>query len=259
MQIFFVRHGQAIHNVANETGEAYNPKKIVLTERGKLQSKLTGKYIENVYGNDFDIVYTSPATRCKETCKIITKELRYNGEIIINKKLQELYDGNKMDGLPQEEASRMFNEFGLGKMVKDADKKENFFEKIELYKEFRKKFADTLGGYSVDDADRNLKKFLKKLKKKEYKKVLVISHSSIMSAIQNLVCGIDIYNVFLRTSLFEQSTFDNKNPISRIESGNCSMMIFELVGKKFRLVMPINNIYLKDKIQTGGSNEEFND
>jgi broad specificity phosphatase PhoE/CubicO group peptidase (beta-lactamase class C family) len=259
MKVFFVRHGQAIHNVANETKEAYDPNNIVLTERGKLQAKLTGEYIKEVYGTDFDIVYTSPLIRCKETCKIITKELGYNGEIIKNRSLREIYEGSKMDGLSLEERDKIIKESGLDKMMENIDKEKNFFKKLELGKEVDKKGSEILGGYPREEAGENLKKFLKKLKKKDYKKVLIISHGDAMSAIQNIVCNIDIYNILLRTCLYEQTTYNNKNPIPTIETGNCCIMALELVDKKFRLVMPMNNLHLKDKIQSGGTNEEFND
>jgi broad specificity phosphatase PhoE/CubicO group peptidase (beta-lactamase class C family) len=258
MKVFFVRHGQATHNVANETGEAYDPNNIVLTDRGKTQAKLTGEYIKEVYGTDFDIVYTSPATRCKETGKIIMKELGYDGKFIKNKKLREILEGNKLDGMSNEEGSKEFEEAGLAKMIENTRNEKSYFKKIEKYKEFRNKFQVLFGGYSFDDACVNLTKFLKKLKKKDYKKVLIVTHSSVMPVVQNIVCNVDIYNEFLQICAYEQTTFNNKNPIPKIESNNCCIMALELVDKKFRLVMPMNNLHLKDKIQTGGSNEEFN-
>jgi broad specificity phosphatase PhoE len=85
-RIIFVRHGESTENKASTDNKSYDPNNIKLTELGKQQAMITGKYLYKIFGK-FDKVYSSPATRCKETANIIMEEINHKKKLDINENI----------------------------------------------------------------------------------------------------------------------------------------------------------------------------
>lgn len=83
----FIRHGEGDHNVkCIYSGKSDNPHH--LTEVGKKQVQETCKNI-----GEFDIIITSPFVRTRETADILKRECGFQGEIIVDDRVRELYFG----------------------------------------------------------------------------------------------------------------------------------------------------------------------
>lgn len=246
MQIIFVRHGQSTQNIAIETGEAYDSKNIILTERGKEQAKITGKYLYDTFGK-FDKVYCSTLTRCKQTAEHICKEIKYINKITYEESLRETYEGGKIQGMSKDEVKKFVeNNDELNKITENMENEKDPYKKVNWNKAGHDMWKNYNGGYSRDEAFKNLKKFQKKIKKQNYNKVLVVTHGGIIEMISKIVSKIDIYNDDLIICSKEQSTFVNEKTIEMIELGNCSIMGLLLENNKYQLVIPWNNLHLKD-------------
>jgi broad specificity phosphatase PhoE len=191
MEIIFVRHGESIANVAKEKGTSYDATNIPLTPKGIKQATQTSIHLSKIF-NKFDIVITSPMLRCAETTEIILANLDYKKEIIIDDRLIESgcnYD--VLEGLSKEQWNKK-----IPTELKELEKKQseelNPFKKIKLQKQFRI-LRDKLLPYSPTkyEAWDNWINFLAELSTKSYKRVLIISHSTTMAGIMQIICGID--------------------------------------------------------------------
>ncbi len=90
-QFIFVRHGEGDHNVAHiYSGDVKNEHH--LTEKGREQIKKTAKRLQS-----FDVLVASPFVRTQETAEILKKECKFEGEIITDSRVQELFFG-KLEG-----------------------------------------------------------------------------------------------------------------------------------------------------------------
>ncbi len=87
-KFLFVRHGEGDHNVAHiYSGNVKNEHH--LTEKGRAQVTATAKHIRN-----FDVLVASPFIRTQETAEILKKECKFEGEIITDDRVRELFFGN---------------------------------------------------------------------------------------------------------------------------------------------------------------------
>ncbi len=87
-KFLFVRHGEGDHNVAHiYSGDVKNEHH--LTEKGRAQITETAKHIRN-----FDVLVASPFIRTQETAEILKKECKFEGEIITDARVQELFFGS---------------------------------------------------------------------------------------------------------------------------------------------------------------------
>ena len=132
-RIIFVRHGQSTQNKAYTDNKSYDKNSVKLTDEGKKQAMITGKYLYKVFGK-FDKVYSSPATRCIETANIIMKEINHKKKLDIDESLIEIgYKSNKLDGLSKDESYKLYNSFTLN-LPKDK-----LFNGIKTFKQYEKK------------------------------------------------------------------------------------------------------------------------
>lgn len=67
MKVYLVRHGQSLGNPEGQFQAPDNP----LSDIGKRQAKILAKRLRKV---SFDVIYTSPLARARETSEIISKE-----------------------------------------------------------------------------------------------------------------------------------------------------------------------------------------
>jgi len=246
-RIIFVRHGESTENVASIAGKSYDKNKITLTKNGKNQAKITGEYLNKVFGK-FDKVYSSPVRRCIETSNNIIKQINYKDSIIIDDNLAEMgYISNNLDGLSKEEKQKIFDNTKLDNLPKDK-----IFNGISNWEQFEKKINETKNPFDKLQLTRlfprfekmpafdvkpnskelkgNLKRFFKNVKKTKYNNILVITHGGCIGMIQKILCNID------ETSI-EFNKFGDKN--------NCCIVCVGLENNKYSLVAPASIKHLE--------------
>ena len=234
MEIVFVRHGESTGNVNNKNNIKFDPKKVVLTSKGKKQAKTTGKFLKIF--DKFDIIISSTMPRCIQTSNYIASELGYKKEnILCDKRLIEagnIYD--ELDGLTKEEFNKV-----VPKQLKDIKQKisleKNPFKRLELQSKFRKLRNKKLKYNPTNiQAWNNYIKFLNWLKKQKYKRVLVVSHSYTMVVIMKILCNININDeiTIIRSG-------KSKNDVE-----NCSIMCVKKIKNKLELVSATEDQHL---------------
>ena len=181
-KIIFVRHGESTENKASKDNKSYDKNNITLTNEGKKQAKITGKYLYKIFGK-FDKVYSSPATRCINTANIIMDEINYKKKINIDELLVEIgYKFNIMDGLSKDEKNNIFDSIKLN-LPKDK-----LFNGIKNFRQLEKIIEETVNPYdriklyniwneiekedlkikpNTSQVKNNIKKFLNNLKKSD--------------------------------------------------------------------------------------------
>lgn len=75
MKLYFVRHGQSV-DASNSLHQTFESP---LSNLGQKQAKFLGKRLQNI---KFDLIYTSPFHRARETAEIINKTLRTKMEVM---------------------------------------------------------------------------------------------------------------------------------------------------------------------------------
>jgi len=233
-QIVFVRHGESTQNFAEDFGKEYDINNIVLTKKGIHQAEITGKYLKKIYGK-FDIIYSSPITRCVETSKIFMKHLNYSFNNLIQDPL--LIEAGEFNHDFFESAIK--EDKKSVKLEKAVYNELNPFKKLDLSKLFYKRFSEY---YNVDPNDegvyRNYTKFLDKIKRSSHKKILVIAHAGTLVDIQKIICGVSLENDIISFCVSNDST----NP--KCDCGNCSIMCVKFVDNKHELITPPDNSHL---------------
>ena len=80
INIYFVRHGQAYHNISDDFYSKDNIDAL-LTPTGLIQSEEVGLKLQNI---KFTKIYCSPLSRCIQTCNNILKYNNFDSEYIID-------------------------------------------------------------------------------------------------------------------------------------------------------------------------------
>lgn len=237
MKIFFVRHAQTQANIDNSNytlDDTLHP----ITVRGEHQAMHTGKYLKNKFGK-FDLIISSPRLRCIQTAKLISNEIDYKDDIIINKLIIE--DISKIgSGKSKKEVfekilkkNKKFRE-----LHKQLMKSKDPFECINLKKKLDN-IADTILKLSSKDTHKNLINFLNQLKNLNYESILVVSHGGILEQIQKIIT-----NTTLTTLKIYSGDNDKCIKTSQYEDGNTKLMACLLKNGKFKLVIPNNTLHL---------------
>lgn len=260
-RIIFVRHGESTENKAYTDNKSYDPNNIKLTDEGKKQAMITGKYLYKIFGK-FDKVYSSPATRCKETANIIMEEIHHKKKLDIDELLIEVgYNHHNLDGLSKEEQDKIFDSMTIN-LPKDKSNLK-LFNGIEYFKQLEKRLEETVNPYdkikihkigneiydnhlqmkpNTYQVKNNYKKFLNNLKKIDDETILIISHIGCIIWLQKIICN--YYNMDIEIIL---NKLDTNNLF-----GNCCICCLGLEDNKYSLVSPANTNHLK--ITNGNSN-----
>lgn len=163
MKIYVIRHGETD---ANKEGVLQGSSDWPLNEDGIKLAKITGQNMKDI---KFDICYSSPLIRARDTAKYVLEESKNNTEIIYDDRLKEInggiYEGKKLKSKPPEIPTFIalmfkYNPFLCGK------------------------FKD---GESMFEVCRRTQNFLKELSKKNYNNVLVSMHGCSMRAMLNML------------------------------------------------------------------------
>jgi alpha-ribazole phosphatase len=156
MIVYFMRHGEALHNVKKVVNS--DPKNdYPMTERGREQVK---KAMEKLEGVKFDVVFCSELLRTQESASIIAKKA--DCRIKIDKRLNEFDIG--FEGRPVSDYEEA---------VKKSKTSSFLFKKkgFECYKDVKKRVID----------------FLEVIKEKNYRDVMVVSHEGVVQMALEIV------------------------------------------------------------------------
>lgn len=195
MKIYVIRHGETDANRANVIQGRLD---IPLNDNGVKLARITG---ENLKGTTFDVCYSSPLIRARNTSEIV---LSYSGNgktpIIYDDRLKE-FDGGTWEG----------------KSIRLKDRQLPIVQ-VELFK-WDPIFAGRLGnGETCKEVIKRTSDFLKELSKKNYKNVLVSTHGFATRA---------MLNMFYKNKL---DFWQGNVPL------NCAVNIIEVKDGKMKLV-----------------------
>ena len=160
MEIFIVRHGESEGNRDNKFRGRMD---FSLTERGQLQAKETGNYLKQ-YGN-FDIIFTSPLIRAKQTADILSTFL--NSEVVVEQSIHNIKLG-EWEGKGKDEIR-----------TKYPDKWQIWIKEPEK--------LVLPNGESIGDVKKRSTRWLLSIVNKDYKKIVVVTHRAV---IKPLLAGI---------------------------------------------------------------------
>lgn len=247
VRVIFVRHGESTHNL----DYSVKSKDGVLTEKGKKQATKTGKFLSKVFGR-FDIVYSSPATRCVQTANLIMDEIGFKHEnIVIDDLLVELgYFNNDLESTDPKEVEKLFNNTeSIKKLRKKIDNTQNPFE-IDILD--KKLFVEYDKYYNLKpdykETYENCKQFLDKVNK-DCKQILVITHGGTIASMQCVLCRIDWFPNTKPTSTnissFGKKYKDDKEKYEK--NGNCCIMCANVYEDDYKLISPANIYHLIEK------------
>ena len=170
MQLILIRHGESFANALHrETGGFFCGRwDCGLTDVGKLQAAaLKG----SVFLRGADAVYASPLKRAVATAAALT-----DLPVILDERLTERSLGD-FDGKSRDEVAR-------------NDVYRKYFTDAR-YTGFRHSFTVSApNGESYADVEKRVSPFLAELKKKPYKKVVVVSHAVAIRCMAKLVLGL---------------------------------------------------------------------
>ena len=100
---------------------------------------------------------------------------------------------------------------------------------------------------SLDKHIEDSKKFLDLLRQQNCKRILVVCHGGTIFTISRLITNINPNYKTVEMVLREQTTYV-KNPEPDIEGGNCCILGVLLTGDIFQMIIPRNNLHLKNII-----------
>lgn len=162
MKLYIIRHGRTPWN---EKGLMQGRVNIKLSETGKKEAKDIREKLKDI---SFDICISSPLKRTLETASIVTdnKYKIITDELLIERNLGE-FEGKKY-----------------------AE-----YEKLKFWD--YKLNNDSYGVEPVKDILKRTSSFLNKLKEKDYKTVLIVSHAATIRAINYNIIGYDSNTNFL--------------------------------------------------------------
>ncbi len=104
--IYFIRHGEAEHNVSGVFGGHIDTK---LTEQGVKQANLAGQQA-NAQNLAFDIIVSSPLERAHHTARILSAHINYpHTQIVLSDALKERHFG-ALEGVSSKEYEEAYKQ-----------------------------------------------------------------------------------------------------------------------------------------------------
>jgi broad specificity phosphatase PhoE len=166
MEIYLLRHAQS---EGNKQGIFQGTLDYPLSEEGIRQTEKGVNFLKNI---PFEVIISSPQKRALQTAQIISERL--NLPLKTDDRIREISYGI-LEGVKHEE-------------VKGKDFYLKWLENPVKY--------PIEGVTDFKGLDRTLEKFLRELLKKNYKKVLVVTHGGIIRAIACKLTGIGYENLW---------------------------------------------------------------
>lgn len=243
VRVVFIRHGESTHNIDYSLKSSDG----VLTENGQKQAIKTGKFLSKVFGK-FDMVYSSPATRCVQTSNLIMNEIKFKQEnIVTNDLLVELgYYNNDHETTDPAEITKIFNNTeSIKKLRKQINDTSNPFDIDLLDKKLTLEYDKHLNlKPNYQEIYDNCKNFLLEINK-DCKQILVVSHGGTIATMQSLLCRTGWLPNTKPTSTMMSSfgrKFKDKKQDETI--GNCCIMCANVCEDNYMLISPTNTYHL---------------
>ena len=208
MLIYIVRHGLTEWNKLKKLQGAAD---VPLAKEGILLAEKTGEALRNVR---FDICFTSPLSRAKQTAECVLG--KRDVPIIPDKRIQEMSFG-EFEGLCCREEGWNIPDLGF----------RNFFNAPEVYQPPK-------GGESFEEVRARLNNFLEELYQKEDlqdKNVLLSTHGAALCGILSLMKGLPI------SGYWQQGVHKN-----------CAVSIAEVKDGKIEILQE-NVTYYQESVQ----------
>jgi broad specificity phosphatase PhoE len=249
MKVFFVRHGQTQANVELRSYKEYTEP---ITELGRIQATLAGKYLKTF--GEFDLVISSPATRCIQTAENICKEINYTKSIITKESnnispkliLEKIYE--KYAGMSNKDGDKMTKDIlnkndKLQNLMKHKDES-NQFKRIDLLNDVYKILCKIKEIDTPNKIRNNHIKFLNQLKKLNKKCILVVCHGGTVRDMTNIITN-TFHDPKPNISIIPIEYKDSGNSYE-LHLHNTSIMGCYIKNNKITLVIPPNTLHLKD-------------
>lgn len=119
-----------------------------------------------MYGK-FDVIYSSPLFRAKQTANLIKQELKFNNDIIINNLLEEHNDGILDTMQIKEKNEYIAKNKKLTKLFEKETKETNLFKKYKITEQIQNEYFRYIKStLDYNDQIKNVGKFLNYLKNK---------------------------------------------------------------------------------------------
>ncbi len=202
-QIVLVRHGESEGNVKLSEDTSFANKanhQFALTERGRKQVEITGKYVRSKYG-DFDAYFCSTFHRTQETLSLIFPDVKP----IIDPRLNELWRGI-WHTMSKEEIAKYYP------MEKEIKEREGWYH------------HRAPGGQNGQDVESLIYSFLSDLRELYAgKRVFIASHG--------------VWQIFLWRVLCNRSIVEAETRYTNAKYKNASVTVFESEGDQLKLVM----------------------
>lgn len=162
MELFLIRHCQTYANVQRITQGWINGR---LTKKGREQAQIIGEKLKKQHkkNNPFEIIYSSSLRRAEQTAIELAKKLKVPIE---KTELMKERGYGKLEGKP-------LNLLPEGFVGIDANENGFSGKGVESFKDIRKR----------------IKRFLKILKSKRHKKIIVVGHAEINNYFLNILLG----------------------------------------------------------------------
>jgi len=171
MKVYIVRHGETLWN-AQKKLQGWSD--IELNEKGRELAGITAEALKEI---PFDIAYTSPLIRAKETAQIIAGDR--NIKIIEDERIKEIGIG--------EAEGRRFDEIITDKCENNFSK---FFDKPEEYVPYK-------GGETFEMLCARAEDFIKNVIMKEtHENILVTAHAAIIKAMLKCINNTQIKDLW---------------------------------------------------------------
>ena len=214
--IYVIRHGETDANKNNQVNDINIKTSLNLT--GKTQAKKTGIYLNSRNLKDF-IIYSSPSKRAFETAQIIANEMKYDDNIIIDERLNELDHGLISGSVKGDDINNEYIE-EFNKLPTDPIDLELSFEEfdVKIYNKFKCE--------SLAIASKRVSGFYSDLPRKN---IVLITHGGIINVTINV-----LFNIMPQL-------------IGNVSNGkNCTIMCImkETKSKEYKLLTLPNTLHL---------------
>jgi broad specificity phosphatase PhoE len=186
-ELYFIRHGQTEYNIQKRSqgSEVDSP----LTQRGALESKLTGIYLneKQTKHKKYDAIFCSPIGRASQTAKIIATMINFSHDDIIYDDLITENKAGLFSGKTKAEMQKD-NNFDHFFHLQDVISQTNDpIDRHYLYEQMIQHNTDHLKRESYGDLDKRVSLFLKNITDSKYKNIIIVTHSGLLGAINEHV------------------------------------------------------------------------
>jgi len=180
-EIYLIRHGETNWNKEGKSQGSESD--VSLNEAGIYQSQITGKYLKKYRLKDenFDCIYSSPMRRTRETATIISDILFYNNKIIYLKGLGKDKVG-KLTGLTKSDPLKVKFNLRLNELMP--------IDPIERYEVDIENIVSQEMDIGIDsniELKIKCKNVIDDIINSNYKKIIIVSHGSIIYRIISLL------------------------------------------------------------------------